>query len=723
MATTEIIVKFLDLITTTVPPSLPSCLMVGVQYALSRLKDKKIICINRERVNIVGKINIVCFDKTGTLTEDHLDIYGYRPVIMNNKQFVFDNFQKGAEEYAKVCYNHYKEKAKGEVKDRTSDLKEYFIECLACCHGNTIVKGKMIGDPIDVKMFQNCGWTLKENIENKGNYDSLVLSYVRPKEEPDIHIKLTENQGKDEDEIFKNHYELGIVRRFDFSSKLQRMTVLAKDANQKFFKAFCKGSPEKVKELCKPETIPENFNDVLNSYTTKGLRVLAMATKFIKMDFPQAQEVSQSFVESNMIFLGLLIVQNKLKKATSGTIKILDEAHLKCVMATGDNILTAIAVSKECNLLNSSIPVYSCEINKDEEDPNKNIVSWERVEMSDENNLTSEQNQGGYDRPENKTKEQDSKNFEDNYPPVSFMKDKGDEEEVIEKGKEDECLNIGDANQTELIELDGQELPFKNSDDFAIAITGKSFEMLSKKKKKYLETNDPKYKQLYDVFRIVLRHGVVFARMAPEHKTLLVENYREEDFNVMMCGDGANDCGALRAADVGVSLSPEEASIAAHFTSKIPDISCVVELLIEGKAALVTSIQTFKYMMMYSFIQFFAVTLLLIYLSYLSDNQYLISDIFIIFPVEIFIAQTDSCDKLTYHVPESSLLSFPILASILSHVVTTFCFQFFGNYIMQQQEWYVSTCKTTNDLVFACSDLKVSYTYLNYLWQYSFHSI
>ena len=56
-----------------------------------------------------------------------------------------------------------------------------------------------------------------------------------------------------------------------------------------------------------------------------------------------------------------------------------------------------------------------------------------------------------------------------------------------------------------------------------------------------------------------------------------------------MCGDGANDCGALKTADVGISLSEAEASIAAPFTSRIQDISCVIKVFREGRAALITS--------------------------------------------------------------------------------------------------------------------------------------
>jgi cation-transporting ATPase 13A2 len=73
--------------------------------------------------------------------------------------------------------------------------------------------------------------------------------------------------------------------------------------------------------------------------------------------------------------------------------------------------------------------------------------------------------------------------------------------------------------------------------------------------------------------------GQVFARMSPDEKHELVERLQSIDYCCGFCGDGANDCGALKAADVGISLSEAEASVAAPFTSRVFDISCVPEVI------------------------------------------------------------------------------------------------------------------------------------------------
>ena len=701
----EIIERFLDLFTTAVPPSLPACLSIGITYSLSRLSDKGIFCIQRDRINKAGIVNILVFDKTGTLTEDHLDIKGFVTTRINQeKKFEFNNFEENCEKDSDIIIEHFKQKNKGN-KNRNKDLLQYYVECLACCHCLTYVKEKLIGDPIDVRMFESVGWIMKENTNtgNDNNSNPLILNYIRPKCEEDIVVPFEDNYNIEEK--LKTRYEIAIVKRFDFSSKLQRMTVIGKNLNENYFKVFCKGSPEKIRELCDQSTIPENFEEILNGYTTKGYRVLGMAGKSILMNFQQSQLITRESVEKNMLFLGLLIVQNKLKEKTKESLEKYDNADLRMLMATGDNILTAICVSKECNLINQNQEMISCEI---ENENGVDKLKWKKLEGDNEdmnktdidstkknligNNISLHLNETSTTNFNNHLIDDTSNGLNDLYPPQKITQEDMKKPEPKKKKKEHKNKNdniipvsktysvvSAKSRESMLPELiiDETEDPYSlcKDDTFGIAITGNTFERLFKLNERYVKKKYEYLKSAHDAFRLVLKNGRVFARMAPEHKALLVEGLKDEGFTTLMCGDGANDCAALRTAHVSVSLSAEEASIAANFTSKNPDVSCIYELLREGKCSLTTSIQTFKYMMLYSMIQFICVTLMMIYITYLSDFQFLVSDLFIIFPLEWFLAMTKPYSQLTHHYPISGLLSFPVMTSILSHSLIVFAFQ------------------------------------------------
>ena len=55
--------------------------------------------------------------------------------------------------------------------------------------------------------------------------------------------------------------------------------------------------------------------------------------------------------EINLEFIGFIIFENKLKPSTTGVLDELAQAGIRKVMCTGDNILTAISVARECNLI------------------------------------------------------------------------------------------------------------------------------------------------------------------------------------------------------------------------------------------------------------------------------------------------------------------------------------------------------------------------------------
>uniref|UniRef100_A0A8C0GDX7 ATPase 13A4 n=1 Tax=Chelonoidis abingdonii TaxID=106734 RepID=A0A8C0GDX7_CHEAB len=65
----EVVKKALDVITIAVPPALPAALTTGIIYTQGRLKKKGIFCINPQRINVCGQLNLICFDKVRPAAE------------------------------------------------------------------------------------------------------------------------------------------------------------------------------------------------------------------------------------------------------------------------------------------------------------------------------------------------------------------------------------------------------------------------------------------------------------------------------------------------------------------------------------------------------------------------------------------------------------------------------------------------------------------------------
>ena len=92
---------------------------------------------------------------------------------------------------------------------------------MATCHSLTLINGQLLGDPLDVKMFNSTGWvspfslsfiichppppqTLEEPGEDTSRFDMIIPTIVKPP-------------------LAGGHeaVELGIMKQFTFSSELQ----------------------------------------------------------------------------------------------------------------------------------------------------------------------------------------------------------------------------------------------------------------------------------------------------------------------------------------------------------------------------------------------------------------------------------------------------------------------------------------------------------------------
>uniref|UniRef100_A0A673KUZ1 Probable cation-transporting ATPase 13A2 n=1 Tax=Sinocyclocheilus rhinocerous TaxID=307959 RepID=A0A673KUZ1_9TELE len=529
----KLVIRSLDIVTIIVPPALPAAITTATIYAQNRLKRHGVFCISPPRINICGKTSLFCFDKTGTLTEEGLDVWG----VMVVSGAVFSEL----------------------VPDPLIFPPGLMLSALASCHSLALLGGQALGDPLELKMIESTGWVM-------AGFSQCFM-------------------------FLKRYQPVAIIRRFPFSSSLQRMSVVTVGPGG--------ASPDLTLKTC---PVPSHFSPILREYTSQGFRVLGFAYKHLTKE-TDLSTVERSAVlvevEKDMNFLGLLVMKNQVKPESAEVIRTLKLAQLRPVMVTGDNILTAVNVAGACGM----------------------VLSHEKVIFVHASPPTAS-----------------------SMASLQFHQGDG---------------AVATINTQETIDIPS------NGAGYHLAINGMSFAALCDHFPEYL----PK----------ILMRGTVYARMTPEQKTQLVKALQKLNYRVGMCGDGANDCGALRAADVGVSLSEAEASVASPFTSKSNNISCVPLLIKEGRCSLVTSFSLFKYMALYSLIQFASVLILYTEKTNLGDLQFLFFDLVLVTVLAIVMGRGGPSDELHPQRPAASLLSLPVLSSLLLHTVLSIQLLFYNS--------------------------------------------
>lgn len=190
-----------------------------------------------------------------------------------------------------------------------NNINEEMINCLYLCNNSKIENKKIVGAPTEVALF----------------------------------------------EFALNKFKLSSKKRIHeipFSSSRKMMTVLIDDNG---IKSYTKGAPEILIKKCKyikindkilpfSKEFKEKIIKINEEMTDKALRVVGCCYKDLK-DF-----TSNSDLEEEMIFLGLVGIMDKPRPEVQESIEKCFSAGLVPIMITGDHKRTAFAIAQQIGL-------------------------------------------------------------------------------------------------------------------------------------------------------------------------------------------------------------------------------------------------------------------------------------------------------------------------------------------------------------------------------------
>ncbi|CAO3638867.1 unnamed protein product [Cunninghamella echinulata] len=230
--------------------------------------------------------------------------------------------------------------------------------------------------------------------------------------------------------------------------------------------------------------------------------------------------------------------------------------------------------------------------------------------------------------------------------------------------------DVDEPEQFADVDVD-QYLLNKGHTPVELAVTGKAFHWLVN----------------HDLIRKYLLDIRVFARMTPTGKVQCVQLHMERGITAMT-GDGGNDCGALRAAHVGIAMSDAEASIVSPFSTSVRSVKSCVELIRQGRAALATSITGYRYLVLYGQVMM----MLKIYTFYfsvtMSQNVWIAIDVFITVFMTWALSQSKAADRLEPIRPTARILGPQTLTSCFGLVGINWIYLAAAFAMLFKQSWF-----------------------------------
>eukprot|EP00121_Abeoforma_whisleri_P008982 Awhi_evm1s8248 len=577
-----------------------------------------------------------------------------------------------------------------EANENPDHLPMLLQQAMGTAHTISMLGDRFVGNPVDCEMFKSSGWKLE--------------------------------QSETGDILRKSGQEVKILKVFEFEHARMSMSVCFLDVTTGETHVIVKGSYEKIKQVSNPESVPADYDEVTSQHAVNGSYTLGIAHKSFGKNFDTSnlEKMQREDFENGCDCVGLIMFKNKLKDDAEKSIRALKEGAVRPVMITGDNALTGVYIARECGMT----------LEKD------GIVILGDVAKTNNSGPTpvGKEKQG---------KSMDALRTNHTRPTLRWSIIGTDEEVKIEDYVDFSDYGSGNASD---IDFESAQDDMAGTTDcmmkmtsnhglnesgraksVELAVTGKAFDVLCQN----------------GMMRPLLLNTRIFARMTPDGKVKCVELHMERGITAM-CGDGGNDCGALRAAHAGLALSDAEASIVSPFSSNDRGVNSVVRLLREGttyfffwscnrpipqnvvfksitcfwtpskfysinfffsflffsfpffqlicvigRAALATSFASYKYLLWYGETIVFMKMMILYFGVSLSQYLWMLLDSFTVVVLSYAISQAKPTKKLSTMRPSARLLGIETVFGVTSIVFINVFFLIASMFLLFNQTWFV----------------------------------